>query len=73
MNAPNPVLIYFEEQTGLGPTYAAKLLGMPYITYAQYRSNKRPWKVCHERHIEVILMLESKRRNEYIERIVNGS
>lgn len=73
MKAPHPVLTYFEEQIGLGPTHAAKLLGIPYVTYAQYRSYTRPWKVCHERHIEVILMLEPKRRSEYIERIVHGS
>ena len=73
MNAPHPVLTYFEEQTGLGPTLGAKLLGLPYITYAQYRSYKRPWKVCHERHIEVILMLEPKVRSAYIERVTHGS
>lgn len=67
------MLTYFEEQTGLGPTLAAKLLGLPYITYAQYRSYRRPWKVCHERHIEVILMLDRKTRVAYIERITNGS
>lgn len=70
---PHPVLAYFEEQTSLGPTFAAKVLGMPYISYAQYRNFSRPWKTCHERHIEVILMLEPKVRSRYIERMLNGS
>jgi hypothetical protein len=66
--APNPMLIEFETLTSLGPTYAARLLGMEYITYSQYRSGKRPLKQYHVRHIELVLFLKPKQLAEWIEK-----
>ena len=65
---PNPLLVELETQTGLGPTYAASLLGMPYITYSQYRSGKRPLKLTVERHIELVLFLNPKQLLAWIEK-----
>ena len=69
---PNPILIDFERRIKRGPTFAARVLGMPYITYAQYRSGARPFKLFHQRHIEVILLLPREAREVYIEGILNG-
>lgn len=53
----NPTILGFEKATALGPTYAARLLGVAYPTYAQYRSGRRPLQRYHERHIEALLLL----------------
>lgn len=53
----NATLLQLEKATGLGPTYAARLLGVAYPTYAQYRSGRRPLQLYHERHIEALLLL----------------
>ena len=48
----NDILIEFERRIGLGPTYAARLLGIAYPTYAAYRSEARVlphYHVCHIR------------------------
>jgi hypothetical protein len=58
MAEPNAILLDFERRTRLGPTFAARLLGLPYVSYAQYRSRTRELKLCHIRHIEVILLLD---------------
>ncbi len=47
----NPTLLNFEKLTGLGPVDASRLLGLSYVTYAQYKSNARPRQKYHERHI----------------------
>jgi hypothetical protein len=65
--APNPLLVSLESRTGLGPTYAAALLGMPYITYSQYRSGKRPLKSTVVRHIELVLFLNPEQLLIWIE------
>jgi len=67
-SAPNPLLVAFESRTGLGPTYAASLLGMPYITYSQYRSGSRPLKPTVLRHIELVLFLEPHQLLHWIEK-----
>lgn len=69
---PNPILIDFEQRIQRGPTFAARVLGMPYITYAQYRSGVRPFKLVHRRHIEVILLLPAETRETYIEGVLSG-
>lgn len=69
-NRPNTTLVNFESHTGLGPTFAAKLLGMPYITYAQYRSGTRPIKTQHIYHVEVLLLLDQKVLQKRIKEVV---
>lgn len=68
MAEPNPILVDFERRTRLGPTFAARLLGLPYVTYAQYRSRTRELKLCHVRHIEVILLLAPEVLKRLIEK-----
>lgn len=70
---PHPILVEFERRANLGPTFAARVLGLPYITYAQYRSGVRVLKLSHQRHIEVILLLPEQQRQQYIGKVLNGS
>lgn len=72
MKKPHPVLIDFEARTGLGPTFAARLLGIPYISYAQYRNHTRPLKTTMVYHMEVLLLLDRRVLAERIERIAHG-
>jgi hypothetical protein len=53
----NKILLHFEKATGLGPVNSARLLGIAYATYAQYRSELRPLQTYHARHIEALLLL----------------
>lgn len=69
---PHPTFIDFERKTELGPTHAAKLLGLPYVSYAQVRAGMRPLKRCHVLHIEVILLLPPERLEQLIEREIHG-
>jgi hypothetical protein len=64
----NPVLIDFEAQTGLGPTYVAKLIGTAYPTYAKYRAGDRPLPLYHERHIEALLLMSQRSLQQLIDR-----
>ena len=64
----NKVLLHFEKATDLGPTFAARLLGVAYPTYAQYRSERRELPLYHANHIEVLLLLS--RPN--LEKVING-
>lgn len=73
MNTPLPLLIDFERRTNLGPTFAARLLGLPYVSYAQYRSGLRTLKRCHQLHIEVILLLPQGALQRLIEKEVHGN
>lgn len=59
----NETLLRLEEVTSLGPTFAARLLGVAYPTYAQYRSGRRSLPKYHVRHIEVIMLLSDKNLN----------
>lgn len=63
----NKVLLHFEKATGLGPTFAARLLGVAYVTYAQYRSGRRELQKYHARHIEALLLLEQPALSKLIE------
>lgn len=67
----NRTLLHFEKATGLGPTFAARLLGVAYPTYAQYRSGRRTLQHYHARHIEALLLLQEKPLRELIERHAN--
>lgn len=67
---PNRTLLALELHTGLGPTFAARLLGLPYISYAQYRSGHRELKRTHLYHVEVLMKLEPKALKKRIEEVV---
>ncbi len=62
----NKILIDYEFHTGLGPTYAARLLGVAYTTYAQYRRDARVLPLYVRRHIETIQALPAEILNEQI-------
>ena len=51
------ILIEFEKKTQLGPTFAARLLGVSYSIYAQYRSERRELPRYHINHIRAISLL----------------
>ncbi len=68
----NEVLVNFERATGLGPTYAARLIGVAYVTYAQYRNGSRPLQKYHARHIEALLLLPHRDLMKLIERYAHG-
>lgn len=63
----NPTLLRLEKAIGLGPTFAARLLGVAYVTYAQYRNGSRPLMLYHERHIEALLLLTPRALQQLIE------
>lgn len=69
---PHPFMVEFEQRTSLGPPSAAILLGLPYVTYAQYRARMRNLKPHHVKHMEVILLLPKESLRRYIEREVHG-
>lgn len=68
----NQTLLRFEQRTKLGPTYAARLLGLAYVTYAQCKSGARPLQTYHERHVEALLLLPAATLNKLIERHANN-
>lgn len=70
---PHPILVDFERRLALGPTFAARVLGLPYISYAQYRAQTRELKHFHKRHIEVILLLPKPLRDQYIGKVLDGT
>lgn len=69
----NKTLINFERQIGLGSTYAARVLGVAYQTYASYRNERRPLPLYHARHIRHFLMLPADVRKKELEVIANGN
>jgi hypothetical protein len=69
----NPTLLHFEKVIKLGPTFAARMLGVAYPTYAQYRSGRRELQKYHARHIEALLLLPKPALNKLIERHANGN
>lgn len=73
MQVPNDLLIAFENATGLGSTYAARVLGIAYPTYAQYRSGRRPLQLYHARHIEALLLLSQQNLNRIIKEHAFGT
>ncbi len=68
----NEILISFEKATGLGPTFAAKLIGIAYVTYAQYRNGSRPLQKYHAQHIEAILLLPERALRQLIDKHCYG-
>lgn len=72
MPQKNETLLEFESKTGLGSTSAARLLGVAYVTYAQYRSMSRVLPQYHINHIEVLLLLPAPALSAVIRRNVHG-
>jgi hypothetical protein len=64
----NKTLIEFEIHASLGPTFVARLIGIAYSTYAQYRSGRRVLPLYHERHIELLTELPKERLQNVIKR-----
>ena len=62
----------FEAHTRLGPTFAARLLGLPYISYAQYRSGARKLKTCHRYHMEALMLLDRDTLKARISEVFDG-
>lgn len=62
-----------EDRIGLGPTFAARLLGIAYVTYAQVRCGDRPLQLYHERHIESLMLLDAPSLASLIERHARGN
>lgn len=68
----NRTLYEFEAALGLGPTYAARLIGVAYPTYAQYRSLRRELPLYHSRHIEVLQALPHAVLEQFIKEHAHG-
>lgn len=68
----NTVLLDFEVRVDLGPTFAARLLGVAYPTYAQYRSGRRVLPDYHRNHIQALLALSPRALRTLIEEHANG-
>lgn len=68
----NTQLTSFEAHVRLGPTFAAKLLGVAYPTYAQYRSGRRVLPRYRLNHIQALLLLPEPALRALIEEHVNG-
>ena len=66
-------MVEFERKVGLGPVRAARLLGMPYISYAQCRSGARKLKMHHVYHIEVLLLLKPEALRARIREVTDGN
>lgn len=69
----NSLLTDFEARAGLGPTYAARLIGCAYPTYAQYRSGSRVLPKYHQHHIQALLLLPAPLLRQLIEEHANGN
>lgn len=68
----NKTLTHFEKQIGLGSTFAARLLGVAYQTYASYRNERRPLPNYHARHIRHLLLLPKDVLQKEIEDLPHG-
>lgn len=69
----NKTLISFEKKIGLGSTFAARLLGVAYPTYASYRNQSRELPLYHARHVRHLLLLQDDVLRREIEEIANGN
>lgn len=68
----NSFLLDFERRVDLGSTAAAKLIGVAYPTYAQYRSGRRTLPHYHENHVQALLLLEINVLTRLIEEHCHG-
>jgi hypothetical protein len=68
MLSVNQTLLDFERHSRLGPTFVARLLGVAYPTYAQYRNGRRELPLYHQRHIELLYLIPKESLNHVISR-----
>lgn len=74
MDTQNPqlrFLLRFEAHCELGPVHSAKLLGVPYITYSQWRNGKRKLKLAYRQHMDVLMLLDRPVLRNYIDEVVH--
>jgi len=69
----NKRLLEFERHTALGPTYAARLLCIAYVTYAQYRNGTRVLPPYCEGHIRHLLRIPTRLLRQIIEEELHGN
>jgi len=69
----NAILVEFEKRNGIGPTYAARLLGIAYPTYAAYRSDSRVLPRYHFCQIRAISFMGDADRAQYIKENAYGT
>ena len=67
----NSTLAALEYHTKLGPTFAARLLGVAYPTYAQYRSGRRELPTYHHHHIQCLFALNAQALKNIITEYTN--
>jgi len=63
----NQFLTNFEAQIELGSSFAARILGIAYPTYAAYRNSSRELPQYHVNQIHLISLLSIEARKVYIE------
>lgn len=56
MPKPLKFLLQFEAKLEVGPTKAARALGVAYPTYAGYRSGSRELPLYHIKHIHALML-----------------
>lgn len=69
----NRLLIQFEKHTQLGPTYAARLLGYAYPTYAQWRAGSHVMQPHTERYVKALMLLPEDTLDGLIKEYVYGN
>lgn len=69
----NEKLLEFETLIGLGSTYACRLIGMAYPTYAAYRSGARALPTYHSNHIDDLGRLSCRALNQLINERIYGN
>jgi len=68
----NATLVDFEAHVGLKSTYACRLIGMAYPTYAAYRSCARPLPRYHQNHVQDIKRLSRRELGKLINERIYG-
>jgi hypothetical protein len=66
----NQVILSFEKHVELGPVLAAKLLGYPYSTYAQYKNGSRELRPYVRRHIQAVMLLQADTLKDLIAEVL---
>lgn len=69
----NQFMLDFEARVGLGATRVAALLGIAYITYAQYKSSRRELPQYHQHHMHALTLLHARGLlDQHVKDITNG-
>lgn len=70
----NKTLLDFEEKLGVCPTQAARLLGVAWSTYSQYKNLRRELPRYIVYHIDTLESLRKEHADRIIrKRVLNGS